>query len=282
MILATLLLLQAAYPPETEAVMNRSRREAAQARAGSASARAEALSLYLPSEVAQELQRCIDTVIDDPDKGIAFAHKWSDGGWSADQCLGFAQARKEDWIAAVAAFERAAEGAQKAGARADAARLWAQAGNAALAGAMAAKARGAFDRALTEDGLPQGAARGEAHLDRARALVTLGDPVSARTDLDKALQQVPQDPLAWLLSATLARRTNDLARAASDIAEAKRRAPDDASVALEAGKIAVLSGDDAGARAEWNRVLALAPSGEQAAEAREMLARLDNPAGQSR
>lgn len=282
MILATLFLLQAAYPPETEAVMDRARREAAQARAAHASTHTDALSLYLSPEVAKEMQRCIDTAIDDPDKGIALARKWVDGGWSADQCLGFAQARKEDWVAAVTAFERAAESAQKAGARADAARLWAQAGNAALAGAMAAKARGAFDRALAEDGLPQGPARGEAYLDRARALVALGDPAGARADLDHALEQVPQDPLAWLLSATLARRMDDLARAAKDIVEAKRRAPDDASVALEAGKIAVLSGDDASARAEWNRVLALAPSGEQAAEAREMLARLDSAAGQSR
>ena len=279
MILATLLLLQAAYPPETEAVMNRARREATQARS---STRADALSVYLQPEVAKKLQQCIDTAIDNPDAGIAFAKKWTDGGWSADQCLGFAHARKEDWVAAVTAFERAAESAQKAVAKADAARLWAQAGNAALAGAMAAKARGAFDRALADDGLPQGPARGEAHLDRARALVALGDPAGARADLDSALQQVPQDPLAWLLSATLARRMDDLSRAAKDIAEAKRRAPDDPSVALEAGKIAVLSGDNAGARAEWTRVLSLAPSGEQAAEVREMLARLDSSAGQSR
>lgn len=271
MILATLLLLQAAYPPETEAVMNRAHREAAQARS---STRADALSLYLPPEVAKKLQSCIDTAIDTPDSGIAFAKKWTDGGYSADQCLGFAQARKEDWIAAVTAFEHAANGAQKAGAHADAARLWAQAGNAALAGAMAAKARGAFDKALAEDGLPQGPARGEAHLDRARALVALDDPAGARADLDKAVTQVPQDPLAWLLSATLARRMDDLPRATKDIAEAKRQAPDDASVALEAGKIAVLSGDDAGARAEWTRVVTLAPSGDQAVEAREMLARL--------
>ncbi len=282
MILATLLLLQAAYPPETEAVMNRARREAAQSRAESAATDGGALSLYLPPEVAKKLQSCIDAAVDNPDAGIAFARKWTDGGYSADQCLGFAHARKEDWVAAVTAFERAAGTAQKAGAKADAARLWAQAGNAALAGAIMAKARVAFDRALAEDGLPQGPARGEAHLDRARVLVALGDTPGARADLDRALIEVPQDPLAWLLSATLARRMNDLTRAASDIAEAKRRAADDASVALEAGKIAVLSGEDGVARTEWNRVLALAPSGEQAAEAREMLARLDGAAGQSR
>lgn len=280
MILATLLLLQAAYPPETEAVMNRARREAAQAR--QSPGQPGALSLYVSPEVAKKLQSCIDTAIDDPDQGIAFARKWSDEGWSADQCMGFAQARKEDWVAAVTAFERAAETAEKAGAKADAARLWAQAGNAALAGTMTAKARSAFDRALAEDGLPQGPARGEAYLDRARTLVALGDAAGARADIDHALSDVPQDPLAWLLSATLARRMDDLTRAAKDIAEAKRRAPDDASVALEAGKIAVLSGDDKGARAEWNRVLTLAPSGEQAAEAREMLTRLDEPEAQSR
>lgn len=274
MILATLLLMQAAYSPETEAVMHRSRQEAKQERA--AKARPDGLSLYLPPETAAKLQACIDAATDDPAAGLAFARDWTkdDGGFSAAQCIGYAHARAEQWADAVAAFDGAAQAARQAGSPADAARLSAQAGNAALVGGMAEKARGYFDAALT-DGLPDGAAKGEVHLDRARALVALGDMAGARSDLNAALRQVPEDPLAWLLSATLARRQGEMERARTDIAEAKRRAPDDASVALEDGKIAMMAGDEAGAKAAWNHVLTLAPSGEQAAAAREMLGRLD-------
>lgn len=274
MILATLLLMQAAYSPETEAVMRRSRQAPKQERA--VKAQPEGLSLYLPPETAVKLQACIDTATDNPAAGLTFAQDWAkdDGGFSAAQCMGYAYARSERWTDAVAAFDGAAQAARQTGSSADAARLLAQAGNAALAGGMVEKARGYFDVALA-GGLPDGAAKGEAHLDRARALVALGDMAGARSDLNAALRQVPEDPLAWLLSATLARRQGEMERARTDIAEAKRRAPDDASVALEDGKIAMMAGDEAGAKAAWSHVLTLAPSGEQAAAAREMLGRLD-------
>ncbi|CUS44086.1 hypothetical protein MGWOODY_Smn172 [hydrothermal vent metagenome] len=54
------------------------------------------------------------------------------------------------------------------------------------------------------------------------------------------------------MSATLARRTNDLPRAKKDIAEAIKLAGDDPSVQLEAGNIAAATGDEAGAKAAWN------------------------------
>ena len=81
--------------------------------------------------------------------------------------------------------------------------------------------------------------------------------------------------VAWLLSATLARRQNDMVRARNDIAKALKRAGDDAAVQLEAGNIAVLSGDEAGARAAWTRVTEIAPSGAQASAAKAALAQFD-------
>lgn len=274
MILATLLLMQAAYSPETEAVMNQAREIAVERRA--AQAPANEMSLYLPDEVAERLQHCVDIAIDSPDKGAEDALVWAGegGGFSAGQCLGFAYARAERWSDASIALESAADTADRAGARADAARLWAQAGNAALADGDAQRARMLLDKTLSSATI-KGLALGEAHLDRARALVALDDLPSARADLDRAVELAGDDPLAWLLSATLARRMADLPRAARDIEEAKRRAPDDASVALEAGKIAILSGDDARAKEEWARVLALSPSSPQAAAAREMLEQVD-------
>ena len=278
MILISLLLMQAAYAPETEAVMNRSREKAEQAKATQPK-QATPAGLPLPPEAAAKLQACLDVAINDPEAGVRFAQDWAmdGGGFSASQCRGFAEARAERWQAAMGAFEAAANQAQKAGSARDAARLLAQAGNAALADGNAQQARGYFDAALGH-GLPDGIEKGEVHLDRARALVMAGDEQGARADLDQALAQAGDDPLAWLLSATLARRGHDLARARHDIAEARQRAPDDASIALEEGNIAILSGDEPGAKAAWQRVLSLAPDSDQGKAARESLAQLDGAA----
>ena len=150
-----------------------------------------------------------------------------------------------------------------------AANYWAQAGNAWLAASEPAKARVALDAALASGGLT-GLQRGEAQLDRARALVALGQPAAARADLDAALKAASEDPLAWLLSATLARRMGDLPRAQADIAEALKRSADDASVQLEAGNIAALAQDEAGARRAWSEAARIAPdttAGRSAASA---------------
>ncbi len=166
------------------------------------------------------------------------------------------------------AFEQAAK-ASEADGDGRSARLWVLAGNAALAGNDAAKARGHFDSALAS-GILKGGEAGEAHLDRARARYAMGDGKAARLDLDAALKLVPADPLAWLLSATLARKDGDLKRAQTDIIEATKRAPDDASVANEAGNIAMMSGAEEEARASWAeavRIKADSPAGKAAAAA---------------
>ena len=92
-----------------------------------------------------------------------------------------------------------------------------------------------------------------------------------RLDIAPALANAPADPLAWLLSATLARRGGDLVRAAADIAEALKRSPDDASVQFEAGNIAAAAGDEANARSAWERVIALSPGSPLAGSARKAL-----------
>lgn len=183
-------------------------------------------------------------------------------------CLGLALAGQSRFAEAASAFEEAARVSELARDGA-AARYWAQAGNAWLAGEQPAKARAALDAALAA-GTLQGLDRGEAALDRARALVATGDSKAARADLDLALADAADDPLAWLLSATLARRTGDLERARSDIAQALRRSPDDAQVQLEAGNIAALGGDEEGARAAWTEAARIAPdrpAGQSAAQA---------------
>ena len=123
------------------------------------------------------------------------------------------------------------------------------------------------------DGLT-GQKRGEVHLDRARALVAAGRIDEARDEFGKVHELVPEDPLGWLLSATLARRTDNLGRALADITVAAKLAPRDADIALEAGNIAVSSGDYAGARRNWEQAVAINKDSRAANTARDYLLRL--------
>lgn len=217
-----------------------------------------------PVTPEQRYDQCVDAAIGDPVRGEQAATQWqlTGGGFLARQCLGMSYAARQQWAAAAQAFQDAAREAELAQ-DVRAANYWAQAGNARLAEGDTAAAAAALDAALAKGSLT-GLALGEAHLDRARVRVAAGDMAAARSDLDRATAEAPADPLGWLLSATLARRMNDLPRARTDIAEAMRRASDDASVQLEAGNIAGLSGDTAGARAAFAAVERLSPGSPEA------------------
>lgn len=222
--------------------------------------------------------RCVTLAQSDPAAARADASRWSiaGGGWFARQCAGLAYGAEANWPAAAGEFEAAARAADLAHDR-HAPNYWAQAGNAWLAAGDAAKARAALDSALVA-GTLEGLALGEAQLDHARTMVAVGETDAARRDLDLALTTAMDDPLAWLLSATLARRMDDLPRAKTDIAEALKRAADDASVQLEAGNIAARGGDEPGARAAWGQAARLAPSSPVGRSAVAALAQFDAPA----
>lgn len=221
---------------------------------------AQAATAVGPTAPVQDrYEHCLDRAKSDPTAAEAEASQWqlAGGSFFASQCLGMAYANEARWSAAAASFENAARAAEKAG-DTRGANYWAQAGNAWLAAGDAAKARSALDAAVSS-GTLKGLALGEAHLDRARAMVASDDPEGAREDLNRALTEVPSDPLAWLLSATLARREQQVVRAKTDIAEALRLGADDPAVQLEAGNIAALAGDEAGARAAWREAVTLRP-----------------------
>jgi len=205
---------------------------------------------------------CAAMVRASPEQAIAAADAWRlrGGGLEARNCLGLAYAAAERWAPAAAAFEQAAREAEgrREGRSAD---FWAQSGNAWLAAGNAAAAVKAFDAALATSAL-QAELRGEVHLDRARAQVALGGSAAARADLDRGLSLVPADPFGWYLSAALARRDNDLARAQKDIAKAIELAPHEPRLLLEGGNIAGLSGDLAAARALHARAAKADPEGE--------------------
>lgn len=238
--------------------------------------------LFLAAAAAQgpdeaRFDQCVALTEGDAAKALEFAGDWqiAGGGVLARQCAGLAYASLRRWLPAATAFQQAAELAERSH-DARAARLWVQAGNAAIAAGDMAKAGQYLDSALAGNGLA-GAEAGEAYLDRARARVATDAPDAARGDLDRALKLVPGDPLAWLLSATLARRSGDLVRARNDIAEAMKRAPDDASVALEAGNIGVLSGSEAAARTAWEAAVKASPDSPAGKAAADALKRLGAP-----
>lgn len=224
---------------------------------------------------AIRFDECHDAAVDDPATGIVDANEWiaDGGGFLARQCLGFAHTQRGEFAAAAEVFRRAA---QEAEAARDwrSANLWAQAGNAALAAGDAAGARTALDAALAQ-GTLTGVQLGEAYLDRARAAAALGDMAGARSNIDAATPHVPQDPLLWLLSATLARRMDDLARAQNDIATAAQLGPRDAAIALEAGNIAAAANSWEAARQSWQSAVTLGGTTSFATVARVRLLQLE-------
>lgn len=212
---------------------------------------------------------CVRETDQNPQAAEKMAAQWAGegGGVLAAQCLGIARSAEGEWKGAEDAFTAGATIAERTR-DARAATLWTSAGNAALAGGDAAGAKAAFDKAMAVPGF-QGPVKGEALLDRARAEVALNDTALARADIDAALPLIQGDPMAWLLSATLARRMGDLTRAAADIKEAALRAPDEAAVLYEAGNIAAAQGHIGDARAQWARAKAAdprSPAGQAAAK----------------
>lgn len=201
----------------------------------------------------------------------AIAWAKSGGGVAAAQCLGIARSAADDWKGALDAFTTGATLADRTHDGLAAANLWVSAGNAALAGGDYAKAREALSAAIASPLLAD-PLKGEAYLDRARADVAAGDTQAARADLDAAVKLVPADPMAWLLSATLARRAGDATRARADINEAMLRAPNQSDILYEAGNIAATAGDMGDARAQWTRASLAEPDSDAAKRAKAELA----------
>ena len=227
--------------------------------------------LALQAAAADPAAECVSLARTDPAAAERAAGRLPlAGGADGAMCRGVALAGQDRFADAATAF---AEAARLAEARRDAraADYWAQSGNAWLAADAPEKARAALDAALAAGTLAN-LERGEAYLDRARALVATGQLAPARADMEQALADAADDPLAWLLSATLARRMDDLPRAKADIAQALRRAPDDAAVQLEAGNIAASDGDADKAQAAWREAARLAPDAPAGRSARNALA----------
>ncbi|MGE3690767.1 MAG: hypothetical protein AB7F98_05245 [Novosphingobium sp.] len=229
------------------------------------------------------LQACLDLAASDPGEAVEQAEDWRDQSKGsaqvdAQRCLGAAHSARGEWSEAESAF-LAGRDAAAANDRLLRAQLGGMAGNAALAAGGAERALAALDAAHADATSAENIKlAGEVALDRARALVALDRNEDAARALVEARTSTPDNPLAWLLSATLSRRMDRLGEAQAQIATAAQLDPRDPEIGLEAGLIAVLSGHDEAARKSWQSVVAMAPDGEAGARAKAYLVQLDAPA----
>ncbi|MBD3730077.1 MAG: hypothetical protein IE933_10260 [Sphingomonadales bacterium] len=226
------------------------------------------------------LEKCLTLARSDAAAAKSLASSWIGQTQGRDKaeaghCLGFAESQLEQWGAARTAFADArlqvpdSEHAYRA-------RLGAMAGNAAMAAGDNNGALPLFNAAQSDARASgEGALLADIAIDRAMALVAVGNLAEAAQVLDEARAGDPANARAWLLSATLSRRMEHMAQAQAQIEEAARLAPRDPEVGLEAGLIAALTGRDAAARQSWNSVIAIAPDSAAAATARDYLAQLD-------
>lgn len=236
-----------------------------------------------PRTVAEDrLTACLSRARIDPTSAILEASTWSSEASGADfsypqQCLGLAYTMLLRWDAAERAFLAARDAAGE-GQHFRRAQLATMAGNAALAGQRPADALVAFDSA-GNDAVAAGdtGLRAMIEVDRARAQVMQGREAEAEATLANARTFDAQSPLAWLLSATLARRLGKLEDAQAYVETAAALSPGYPEVGLEAGVIAMLMGRQDAAEASWRSVIELAPDSEEAAKARSYLAQVAEP-----
>ncbi|WP_336985394.1 hypothetical protein [Altererythrobacter aquiaggeris] len=236
----------------------------------------------VPRTINRTFAECTELAKTNPAQAEITANEWlvrAEGNLkaSANHCRGLALAGLGRLEEAAAAFVSGRENAMP-DARLYRARLGMLAAN-ALIGA------GAPDDALAAIAIAEADARqagttrfdGELALDRGRALVALKREVDAAPYFATARAQLPNNADAWLMSATLSRRMDDLTAAQNQIERAAILAPDDPAIGLEAGLIAVLSGREDAARKSWESVIIAAPASTAAETATSYLAQLNEP-----
>jgi tetratricopeptide (TPR) repeat protein len=221
---------------------------------------------YDPGLDRKRYDGCVRAIEADAAKAEQFAVEWQGmgGGLPARHCQALAQLHRQQFAAAAATLVKAAQAAEAAKSPL-AADFWGQAGNAAFLAGDSRGAIGHFTSAITAAGAFAPARTAGLLIDRARAAAELGELPAARIDLDRALALNKEDGVAWMLSAALARRQNDLARASRDISRASTLSPSDPDIMFEQGNIAAANGDAEAARRVWEMTVKAAP-GTQAAE----------------
>lgn len=235
-------------------------------------------ALYDSSLDRKRYDGCVRAISTDAAKAEQFALEWQGmgGGLPARHCQALAQLHREQFAAAASTLVKAAKAAEaeKSPLAAD---FWGQAGNAAFLAGDSKGAVGHFTTAITQAGDFAPGRTANLLVDRARAETELGNIPAARADIDKALSLNRNDPITWMLSAALARRENNLARASQEISRASTLAPSDPDIMFEQGNIAAANGDRETARKVWEMTVKAGPGSPAAQMATKALAAESGP-----
>jgi tetratricopeptide (TPR) repeat protein len=230
-----------------------------------------------PPRVADspDYEACLGQLRDDAQGALSFAEAWEarGGGDGARHCSALA-------LLALGEPERAASRLEALAGRvgtgpAARAAVFGQAGQAWMVAGQAVRAYGAFTLALAQT--PNDP---ELLVDRAIAAGTLGRYADALADTDRALAQDAQRAEAWVFHAAALRHLDRGQEALRDIERALALEPGSPEALLERGILRQLQGDTAGAREDWEVVVATSPDSAAADLAQQNLAL--NAAGPAR
>lgn len=219
---------------------------------------------------APEYERCLDMLEDDPEGARSFADSWTmeGGGEAAAHCAALATLTLGEAERAAEALERIAARSQ-AGIAARAA-VFGQAGEAWIAAGRPQRAHAALTLALA---LTPSAP--ELLSERAMASLALDRPAEALEDLERAVAGDPSAVEPWVLRASALRRLDRVMPAAESVAQALRLEAENVEALLERGIIRQIQGDASGARADWERVIELAPDSAAADLAAQNMALIE-------
>lgn len=210
-----------------------------------------------------EYAACMDMARKKPDAAIERAKKWweSGGNFGPRHCLAIALVAKESYVQAAKLLEDLAEDAKEEilPLKAD---LYNQAGQAYWLAGMNDQALGFYDKAILFK--PREA---DFLIDRAVARDEAGKHFEAIDDLNIAIEIAPDRPEAWLYRANAYRHVNSLDLALEDANRAVALSSRSPEALLERATIKSLRKDEAGARADLQSIVKLAPNSIQGKEA---------------
>ncbi|MFC7476005.1 tetratricopeptide repeat protein [Dankookia sp. GCM10030260] len=228
--------------------------------------------LPLPPDIPRiaagpQYEECLGLLRQDPDGALAFAESWqaAQGGEGARHCGALA-------LLGLGETEQAAERLEllardSTGSATARAAIFSQAVQAWMLDNQSGRAFAAATMGLT---IVPGDL--DLMLDRAVALGTLGRFNEALEDLARVLEAAPDRAEAWVFRAASLRRLDKVDQASTAVDQALRLAPENAEALLERGIIRQLRGDARGARADWERVIEVAPDSAAADLAQQNLA----------
>lgn len=218
-----------------------------------------------------EYRACLALLGQKPGDAFEKANAWraAGGGLPARHCEALALVELGQYGEAATRLMLAAEEALKTK-PAMAAEIFGQAGNAWFLAGEAPTAIAAFDAALKI--APDHA---DVLIDRAFAHHGLRQWGEAKSDLDRALAIDPGRPDAYALRASALRQLGDRPGALADAEAALKLDSGHREALLERGLLRSLGNDKAGARADWLKLIGLAPQSPAAEAATRYLEKLD-------